>query len=153
MIITVDTNILLSIYKKNDSLFEQASYLLNKYNTNEYIINDCIYLELGIHFQDLERLDEVLNVLEIQLIENDPTEYQGILRAWTKYLKRKTFICPSCKKMIKPICPNCLSPQSYRQRILTDFFIGGFAMKNSNAILTSDPTHYKNYFSELKILT
>jgi hypothetical protein len=151
MIITVDTNILLSIFKK-DSLFEQASYLLNKYNTNNYIINDSIYLELGIHFQDFERLDEVLNVLEIRLIDNDQTEYQVILRAWTDYLKKKKFICPSCKKTIKPICPNCQTPQSYRQRILTDFFIGGFAMKNSNAILTLDPTYYKNYFSELRIL-
>jgi hypothetical protein len=152
LIITVDTNILLSIFKK-DSLFGQASYLLNKYNTNEYVINDAIYLELGNHFQNFEHLDEVLDILEVRLVDNDQTEYQGILRAWSNYLKKKNFICPSCKKTIKLICPNCQTPQSYRQRILTDFFIGGFSMKNSNAILTLDPTYYKNYFPELKILS
>ncbi len=115
MIIAVDTNILLSIFKK-DSLFGQASYLLNKYNTNEYVINDAIYLELGIHFQNFEHLDEVLDVLEIRLVDNDQTEYQVILRAWNNYLKKKNFICPSCKKTIKPNCPSC----KHRNRIVNE---------------------------------
>ena len=65
MIITVDSNVLLSIFSK-DSLYESSSLLMEKYNTHEYIINDCIYLELGVHFPSLEKLDESLSTLEVR---------------------------------------------------------------------------------------
>ncbi len=47
MIITLDSNVLISIFAK-DSLYERASLLLEKYGSHEYIINDCIYLRLTI---------------------------------------------------------------------------------------------------------
>jgi len=151
MIITVDSNVLLSIFAK-DSLYGTSSSLLEKYNAHEFIINDCIYLELGMHFPNLKKLDESLDTLEITLVSKDETNFEVILNAWRGYLKKKRFLCPSCGKAIRPVCPECQDTLTYRQRILTDFFIGGFALANSEGMITFDPTHYKNYFPQLMIL-
>ena len=150
MIITVDSNILLSVFSK-DSLYKQSTALLEKYYSHEYIINDCIYLELGVHFPNLKVLDVALNTLEIRLIEEYERNYNETVNAWVNYLKKKKFVCPSCGKAINPVCPNCKHRLSFRQRILTDFLIAGFASANSNGIITLDPTYYKNYFPRLKI--
>ena len=150
MIITVDSNILLSVFSK-DSLYKKSAALLEKYCSHEYIINDCIYLEVGVHFPNLKELDVALNTLEIRLIEAHERNYNATVNAWINYLKKKKFVCPSCGKTINPICPNCKYRLSFRQRILTDFLIAGFASANSNGIITLDPTYYKNYFPRLKI--
>ncbi len=150
MIITVDSNVLLSIFIK-DSLYDKSSRLMEDFSSNEYIINDCIYIELGVNFQSLKKLDEALNTLEVNFIESSDNNYELILQAWSTYLKKKKFVCPACKKTIKPVCPKCQQPQSFRQRIFTDFFIGGFASANSDGIITLDPTYYKNYFPGLEL--
>jgi predicted RNA-binding Zn-ribbon protein involved in translation (DUF1610 family) len=151
MIFTVDSNVLLSIFTK-DSLYKKAVALLSEYNSGEFIINEFIYLELGVHFQDLKLLDESLETLEVRFVRQSITSYDEILKAWTRYLKKKRFQCPNCGKIINPICPKCNHKQIFRQRILTDFLIGGFASANSNGILTFDPGYYKNYFPQLIII-
>jgi len=151
MFITVDSNIMLSIFTK-DSLYDASSSLMDKYHTHDYIINDCIYLELGVHFTNLKTLNEALDALEVVILKKAEINYQIVLSAWTTYLRKRKFVCPSCKKSINPVCPKCRQTLAYRQRILTDFFIGGFALVNSDAIMTFDPTYYKNYFPQLTIL-
>lgn len=151
MIITVDSNVLLSVFSK-DSLYKQTAALLEKYSFQEYIINDCIYLELGVYFPNLEMLNESLDILEISLVEEYETNYKEIVDAWRNYLKKKKFLCPSCGKVVKPICPQCQHRLTFRQRIHTDFLIGGFASANSDGIITFDPSYYKNYFPKLRIL-
>ena len=150
MIITVDSNILLSIFAK-DSLYRQAAALLGKYSSHDYIINDCIYLELAVYFTDLELLNKSLNTLHINLAEEYERNYNSIVSAWKQYLTKKKFICPSCAKAINPVCPKCQQKLTFRQRILTDFLIGGFAIASSNGIITLDHAYYKNYFPQLKI--
>ena len=66
MNITVDSNVLLSIFAK-DTLYDRSSMLMEKYSAHEYVINDCIYLELGVHFPKMEKLDESLNILEVSV--------------------------------------------------------------------------------------
>ena len=80
MFITIDSNIVLSIFTK-DSLYDASSSLMDKYHTHDYIINDCIYLELGVHFTNLTTLNEALDTLECHrqygwepcvVVENEP---------------------------------------------------------------------------------
>jgi hypothetical protein len=78
MIITVDSNVLLSIFSK-DSLYKQSAALLEKYSSHEYIINDCIYLELGVHFSNLELLNKSLDILEVSLIEGYEMKYEEVV--------------------------------------------------------------------------
>jgi len=150
MIIALDSNVPLSVFSK-DSLYERSAAVLEKYSSHEYIINDCVYLELGVHFSRLEKLDEALNILEVTLVEEYEKNYEEVLQGWMTYLKRKKFTCSHCGKSTNPVCPECQQKVSFRQRILTDFFIGGFASANSSGIITFDPTYYKGYFPQLKI--
>ena len=106
MIITVDSNVLLSVFAR-DSLYKRSAALLEKYNSHEYSINDCIYLELGVHFENLEKLNNALNTLDVNIIEGHGRNYVEILNAWTHYLRNKKFVCPSCKQAINPVCPKC----------------------------------------------
>jgi hypothetical protein len=150
MLITVDSNVLLSVFAK-DSLYDKATSLLEKYSSNEYIINDCVYLELAVHFADIKLLDETLNSLEVNLVKGENKDFNEILKGWTGYLKNKRFHCPHCGKTVTPRCPRCQSTLKFRQRILTDFLIGGFAQANSSGILSLDTKYYKSYFPELLI--
>jgi hypothetical protein len=97
MIVTVDSNVLLSIFIK-DTIYRQSSSLLEKYSSNEFIINDCIYLELGVNFNNFQKLDDALNILEVNVIKQHEKDYNAILHAWTSYLKNKRFVCPLVKK-------------------------------------------------------
>ncbi len=143
VIITVDSNILLSIFIK-DNLYDRAASLIEKYSSNEYIINDAIYLELAVHFGDLKRLRHVLNILEITLLSEEKKNHAIVLGAWTDYLKNRKYHCQDSGKIVKPICPKCQAVIRFRQSILTDFLIGGFAQKNSDGILTFDTRYYRN---------
>lgn len=151
MIITVDSNVLLSVFIK-DSIYEQSKTLLEKYSASEFVINDCIYMELGVNFGSFKRLDDALKILEVKLINQPDIDHKLILKAWIQYLNNKIFICPSCKNSITPVCPNCRTNQPFRQRILADFIIGSFASANSHGIITLDPAYYRNYFPELAML-
>ena len=151
MITTVDTNILLSVFSK-DSLYGRASELLEKYSAHQYIINDIIYLELCVYFPHREKLDECLEVLEVTLLDEHAKNYEAIVNAWRRYLKKRKTICPACGKLLKPLCAHCHHAITFRQKILADFMIGGFALANSSGILTLDTAHYKNYFPQLIIL-
>jgi len=149
--IAIDSNVLLSVLIK-DSLFPRAGALLEKYSVHDYVINDCIYLELAVYFQDFERLDCVLAELEVNHIRQSEIDYDLVLAAWSRYLKNKSYVCPSCKQEISPICPQCHSAQNFRQRVLVDFLIGGFASTHTHAMLTLVPAYYRNYFPKLTLL-
>jgi hypothetical protein len=60
---------------------------------------------------------------------------------WLKYLKRKS----------KAKCPNCGHKLGKKEHFLSDFYIGGFAVAQCDAILTRDRGIYRKYFTDLKI--
>lgn len=151
MIITVDSNILLSIFAK-DSLYDQAAGLLEQYSPHEYIINDVIYLELAVHFGGLKKLNQVLNMLEVTLLAEEQKNHASTLGSWIAYLKNRKYQCPDCGKSARPVCSKCGSTIKVRQRILADFMIGAFAQTNSDGILTFDTRYYRSYFPKLHIL-
>ena len=101
MIITVDSNVLLSIFL-NDSLNKQASSLMLKYSIHEFVINDCIYLELGVYFKDLNKLDESLNTLEVNLISQEKKNIKLYYLHGPFILRRKDLIALPVKKQSIP---------------------------------------------------
>ncbi|MEA3230433.1 MAG: type II toxin-antitoxin system VapC family toxin, partial [Thermodesulfobacteriota bacterium] len=58
---------------------------------------------------------------------------------WMKYLKKKS----------KATCSNCGKRLNKREHFLSDFYIGGFALAECDAILTRDRGIYKKYFQDL----
>lgn len=150
MIITVDSNILLSIFS-GDSLCNRAMSLMKRHREHDYIINDIIYLETGFHFPDLPIFDQKLDILEVTLVENSGMNSGRILNAWKKYLKRKTFTCQNCGEILGPVCPSCGNEISFRQKILPDFLIADFVLENSQGIMTFDPHFYSSCFKGIRV--
>ena len=149
--ITVDSNILLSIFS-GDSLCDKAVSLMKKYRKYTYLINDIIYIEVGFHFQDLTIFEQNIEILEVTLVENVNINYDRVIGAWKKYLRKKSFICPNCGEIPGSVCPICNSPLFFRQKILPDFLIADFVIENSDGIITFDSQYYKNYFPGIRIL-
>jgi hypothetical protein len=150
MILTIDSNVLLSIFSA-DSLYRDACTLLKKYKDHDYVINDIIYLEIGAFFNDLSILDSHLNLLEIDRLRKVELDPKRIIFAWRTYLKQKQYVCPQCQKIIAPECPSCHIPLSFRQKILPDFMIADFVMSYSDGMMTFDPKYYRNYFPAIRI--
>ncbi len=150
MILTIDSNVLLSIFSA-DSLHHNAAALLRKYKDHDYIINDIIYLEIGVFFDDLSVLDSHLNLLEIDRLKTAETDPKRIIFAWKKYLKQKRYVCPQCQETVSPECPICHTSLSFRQKILPDFMVADFVLSYSDGIITFDPQYYRTYFPAIRI--
>ncbi len=150
MILTIDSNVLLSVFSA-DSLYRDACTLLKKYKNHDYVINDIIYLEIGVFFDDLSTLDSHLNLLEIDRIKNAELDPKSIISAWKAYLKQKQHVCPQCQKGIVPECPSCHTSLSFRQKVLPDFMIADFVLAYSDGMMTFDPKYYRNYFPAIRI--
>ena len=150
MTLTIDSNILLSIFSA-DTLYRDAYVLLKKYRDHDYVINDIIYLEIGVFFNDLSTLNSHLNLLEIDRIKNAEIDPKRIISAWRTYLIEKQYVCPQCQKTIVPECPSCQTSLSFRQKILPDFMIADFVLEHSDGVMTFDPKYYRNYFPAIRI--
>ena len=150
MILTVDSNVLLSIFSA-DTSYRNACTLLKKYTDHEYVINDIIYLEIGVFFDDLSTLDRNLTLLEIDRIKNAELDPKRIISAWRTYLKHRQHVCPQCQKEVVPECPSCHTSLSFRQKVLPDFMIADFALEHSDGMMTFDPKYYRKYFPAIKI--
>lgn len=151
MILAIDSNVLLSIFSA-DSLHQDAAALLRKYKDHDYVINDIIYLEIGVFFDDLSVLDSHLTLLEIDRLKNTEIDPIRIIFAWKKYLKQKRYVCPQCQEAVAPECPMCHTPLSFRQKVLPDFMIADFVLAYSDGMITFDPKYYRYYFPAIRIL-
>lgn len=150
MILTIDSNVLLSVFAA-DTLYHNACALLKKYKDQDYVINDIIYLEVGVFFDDLSTLDRNLKLLQIDRIKNAELDPKRIISAWKAYLKQKLHVCPQCQNAIVPECPSCHTSLSFRQKILPDFMIADFVLQYGDGLVTFDPKHYRNYFPAIRI--
>lgn len=150
MILTINSNVLLSIFAA-DTLYRKARDLLKKYKDHDHVINDIIYLEVGVFFDDLATLDRNLKILQIDRIKNAEIDPKRIISAWKAYLKQKVHVCPQCQKEIVPECPSCHTFLSFRQKILPDFLIADFVLQYSDGLITFDPKYYRNYFPTIRI--
>ena len=56
----------------------------------------------------------------------------------------------SAAENLQSKCPKCGFRLSVKEHFLSDFYIGGFALTNCNAILTRDRGVYRKYFPELQ---
>lgn len=151
MSLTIDSNILLSLLI-DDKLAENALSLLSENRNHDYLINEIIYLELLSFFENDTLLNKKLSHLEIEIADRGVKNSLLLIKAWKKYLKQKTFHCPSCGSLQKITCSKCGSIIKTRQKILPDFLIGEFALSNTDGIITFDSSFYKNYFKDLVVI-
>ena len=127
----IDSNILFDVFLP-DPVFEERS----RHSIEEcardggLVIAEPVYAELAAWFPTQAGLDETLAELEIQVeaISRDGAFAAG--RAWKKYRQQG----------------------GARNRIMTDFLIGGHAIENGHRLLSRDRGFYRQYFTGLKII-
>ena len=140
MKICVDTSILLDILK--DEFIEYQEKLYEALRRKEELIAPAIVAaELVPQFKgDTKLLQSFLHDHKIVIKSLDIDSALLAASRWMRYLKRKT----------KVKCPECGHKLDLREHVLSDFYIGGFALTECDVILTRDRGIYKKYFPDLK---
>ena len=140
MKICVDTSILLDILK--DEFIEYQEKLYDALRRKEELIAPAIVAaELVPQFKgDTKLLHSFLHDHKIIIKSLDINSTLLAASRWMRYLKRKT----------KVKCPECGHKLDLREHVLSDFYIGGFALTKCDVILTRDRGIYKKYFPDLR---
>ncbi len=131
MTTAIDSNILFDVFLP-DPVFEKSSRLAIEKHSHlgGLMIAEPVYAELAAWFSSKENLDGILEELGISVgaVSRDGAFAAG--RAWKKYRQGG----------------------GSRNRIMTDFLIGGHALEHAHQLLSRDRGFYKNYFAGLKIV-
>lgn len=139
MRICVDTTILLDVLKDEYRAFQEMLY--GAIEKAENLVAPAVVLaELIPQFRgDVKSLQQFLGEHKIVVRPLDIESVTLAANAWMKYLKRKK----------KAQCPQCGYELESKEHLLSDFYIGGFALARCDAILTRDRGIYRKYFPEL----
>ena len=139
MKICVDTTVLIDVLK-DEFREQQEKFYRAIENREELMVPAIVFAELMPQFDG--KAKAVGSFLGDHKIESYPLDIDSAKTAairWMKYLKRKT----------KLKCPNCSFKMDRKEHILSEFFIGGFALHHCDAVLTRDRGVYKKYFPDL----
>ncbi len=140
MKICVDTAVLIDILKDENRPFQEMLY--SALSARETLTAPVVvFAELLPQFGGDNKLAALF--LKDHQIQVESLDLEGAIiagRRWIQYLKKKR----------KSHCPECGRPLLQREHLLSDFYIGGFALAKCDAILTRDRGIYKKYFPELK---
>jgi predicted nucleic acid-binding protein len=140
MRICLDTAILLDVLKDEYRPFQEMLYGAME-KGEELVAPTVVYAELIPQFrEDIKSLRQFLREHKIDVLPLDIGSVTAAANAWLKYLKRR-------KRMR---CPQCGYELQAKEHLLSDFYIGGFALARCDAILTRDRGIYRTYFPELK---
>jgi len=132
MITAVDTAVLLDLLVNDPKHADRSEALLvQAYEQGSLIISPAVYAELVPQARDREELDEWLQQAGIHVTPF--TREHGYTAGLAHSAYRKA--------------------GGKRDRILADFLIGAHALHEANRLLTRDRGFYRNYFSDLVILS
>ena len=132
MITAVDTSVLLDVYIP-DPIFGPASRrALEECDlAGSSVICEAVYGELAAYFPTAAQLNHALQECDIAVIGGSLDAAYAAGRAWKAYRQAG----------------------GKRDRIITDFLIGGHALKQANRLLTRDKGFYRQHFRGLQIVT
>lgn len=128
----VDTNVFLDLITNDPEWGEwSAGRLAAAMGKGRVFINDVIYAELSIRFDDVERLDGMLADFQTAL---DPMPRQALFDAGKAFRRYR-------------------ASGGLRTGVLPDFFIGAHAAVAKLPLLTRDARRYRAYFPTLELIT
>jgi predicted nucleic acid-binding protein len=154
MITAVDTNILLDILIPGAPHADNSKALLDyAYSQGALIISEIVYAELAVQFSAYATLEEFLLRTNIGLQRSHREALFAASEAWQVYNSRRKqrLQCPDCGQVQIVTCSQCGRPIQPRQHILSDFLIGGHALKHADRLLTRDRGYYHTYFPSLRL--
>jgi predicted nucleic acid-binding protein len=100
-----------------------------------------VYAELLPQFKgDIKLLNSFLKEHRIKIEPLDIESVSVAGQRWMKYLRKKSKIqCPQCGYLLDA-----------KEHVLSDFYIGGYALTRCDAVITRDRGIYRKYFPELQ---
>jgi len=152
----VDTNILLDILVPDERHMRESKKLLETYlGKGRLIICEIVYAELASQFLSSGDLISFLSETGIRLAASNEKSLHIAGERWVRYSRKKErdIHCPQCGRKADLSCPYCGSGISMRQKVLSDFIIGGHALVHADILLSRDRGVYKTYFSDLAIVS
>lgn len=140
MRVCVDTTVLIDILK--DEYRSNQEMLYGALASKETLVSPTVvFAELMPQFNGDTKSARAF--LKDHKIAIEPLDLESVTvsgKRWMKYLKRKS----------KIKCPKCRHKLDIKEHVLSDFYIGGFALAKCNAVLTRDRGIYKKYFPDLR---
>jgi predicted nucleic acid-binding protein len=135
----VDTSVLLDVLK--DEHPESQEKLYNAISERHtLLVPTVVVAELVPQFSgNMALLDSFLSDHQLRVEPLDQDSSVCAASRWVEYLKRKT----------KVKCPHCHQSLEIKEHFLSDFYIGGFALKKCAYLLTRDRGIYRKYFKDL----
>jgi hypothetical protein len=95
------------------------------------VIGEAVYAELAAYFNAKEQLDRTLRESDIAVTGSGLDAIYSAGRAWKAHR----------------------AAGGKRDRIVTDFMIGGHALKQADRLLTRDQGFYRQHFHSLVVIT
>jgi len=130
MVSVVDTNILLDIFLPDPVHGQSSLQILEEANRQgSLVICDIVYGELSPQFNKKKLLDESLDKIGVRIIPSNTETLYLAGQMWREYRQQK----------------------KSRDRIIPDFIIGAFAMRQGDRLITRDRGFYREYFKELRL--
>ena len=140
MRICVDSSILIDILKDEYRPFQELLYSAIA-NEETIVVPPVVFAELLPQFRgNTKEAALFLRDHRIQIESLDLEAAAAAGQSWMEYLKRNT----------KTKCPDCGKALPFKEHVLSDFYIGGFSLTRTDAILTRDRGIYRSYFPKLK---
>ena len=127
----IDSNVLISIFNKQEKDHEWASKALETCKGDgPAIITNIVYCEISIAIDSREELENRLRSLDIEIIPEDAQSLFHAGKAFKNYKKNG-------------------GPKG----VLPDLLIGAAAAVNDAPLITADTRRYKTYFPDVKLIT
>lgn len=151
----VDTNVLLDLLGGEPSAAGVARRALAEAMANGPVsICPVVYTELAANFPSPQEAASFVHGLRLQEEGFSSEALFEAASAWKRYTARRgnDIQCPRCGRRLILHCPTCGAPLTWRQHILADFLIGGYALRQADCLLTRDAGYYRTYFPDLGLI-